>query len=73
MRVRSEPVMPADIDIWLPAKLLVDKHGDTAPMQTAMRADEMLNLGEMDGKLVWLRIKTATEQLLSQTSSGRVQ
>jgi hypothetical protein len=26
-----------------------------------------LDLGEMDGKLVWLRIKVATEQLLSQT------
>jgi len=28
--------MPADIDIWLATKLLVDKRGDTAPMQAAM-------------------------------------
>ena len=64
--------MPADIDIWRAAKLLIDKYGDTAPIQAAMRADEMLDVGDMDGKLVWLRIKTATEQLLSETPPGRM-
>ena len=61
--------MPADIDIWRAAKLLVDKHGDTAPIQAAMRADQMLDTGNVDGKLVWLRIKAAVEQLLTAEGS----
>ena len=64
--------MPTDIDIWRAAKLLVDEHGDTAPIQAAMCVDEMLDVGDMEGKLVWLRIKAATEQLLGETPPGRV-
>ena len=35
-----------------------------------MRADEMLDTGNMDGKLVWLRIKAATEELLCEAPKG---
>lgn len=55
------------LDIWRAAKLLIFHHGDAAPIQAEMRADEMLDAGNMDEKRVWLRTKAATEQLLRET------
>ena len=64
--------MPTDIDIWRSARLLIDQHGDDAPIHAAMRADQMLDAGNLEGKRVWLRIKDAIEQMLSETPAGRV-
>ena len=44
-------------DIDRTAKFLVDRHGDDAPIRAAMRADELMNAGDMDGRAVWLRVK----------------
>ena len=60
--------MPSRLNSWT----LVDQHGADAPIHAAMKADEMLDAGNMDGKLVWLRIRAAVEQLLSETPTGRV-
>ena len=61
------------MDIWRSAaKLLIFQHGDRAPIEAAMRADQMLDAGNMEGKLVWLRIKAAVEQLLSKVPEGPV-
>ena len=64
--------MTDETDTWRTAKLLVDQHGADAPIHAAMKADEMLDAGNMDGKLVWLRIKAAVEQLLSKVPEGPV-
>ncbi len=56
--------MIADIDIFRSAKLLVDRHGDEAPIHAAMRADDLLDRGDLDGAAVWRRIVTAVEELL---------
>ncbi len=53
-----------DMDIWRAAKLLVDRHGDEAPIHAAMRADEMLAEGDVDGQRIWKRILSAIEELL---------
>jgi len=53
-----------DIDIWRAAKLLVDRHGDEAPVHAAMRADELLAEGDVDGQRIWKRILGAIEELL---------
>ena len=42
-----------------------EQHGDKAPIHAAMKADEMLEAGDMDGKAVWVRIMKAVEELLS--------
>ena len=42
--------MISDLDIYRTAKLLVDKHGAEAPIHAAMKADAMLDKGDMDGK-----------------------
>ncbi len=57
--------MISDLDIYRTAKLLVDKHGAEAPIHAAMKADAMLDKGDMDGKAVWLRVVKAIEELLA--------
>lgn len=56
--------MTEEIDIWRAARLLVDRHGDEAPIHAAMRADELMADGDMDGRRIWLRIKNAIDELL---------
>ena len=65
----------SDLDIYRSAKLLVDQHGDEAPIHAAMRADELLGAGDLDGCAVWKRIVNATKELLSKERSpgGSVQ
>ncbi len=62
--------MISDLDIYRTAKLLVDKHGDEAPIHAAMKADAMLDKGDMDGKAVWLRVVKAAAELLDMEPRG---
>ena len=57
--------MVSDLDIYRSANLLVDQHGDEAPIHAAMRADEMLDNGDLDGAAVWRRIVSAVNELLA--------
>ena len=61
-----------DIDIFRSAKLLIDRHGEDAPIQAAMRADALMDQGDMDGRAVWLRIKSAVEEMLRTETGGAV-
>ena len=56
-----EAVTVSDLDVYRSAKLFVDRHGDEAPIHAAMRADAMLENGDLDGAAVWRRIVTAVE------------
>ncbi|NQV20115.1 MAG: hypothetical protein HQ511_01725 [Rhodospirillales bacterium] len=58
--------MTSDLDIYRTANELVKLHGDDAPIHAAMRADELLEAGDLDGKAVWLRIVQAIEELQSR-------
>ena len=55
--------MVASIDIYRSAKALIERHGDAAGIIAARRADELLARGDMDGKLTWLAILRAIEEL----------
>ncbi len=55
--------MTSEIDIYRSAKPLIDQHGDEAPIHAAMRADELLDAGDLDGAAVWRRIIRAIEEL----------
>ena len=57
--------MADDLDIYRSAYELVKQHGDDAPIHAAMRADAMLEAGDMDGRAVWLRIIKAIDDLTS--------
>ena len=52
--------MISDLDIWRSAWLLVDQHGADAPVEAAMRIDELLDKGDLDGRTVWVRILSAS-------------
>ncbi len=42
---------------------LIKRHGQDAPIQAAMRADELLEKGDLDGAAVWRRVLRAVEEL----------
>jgi hypothetical protein len=55
--------MTSDIDIFRSAKVLIDQHGDSAAIHAAERADQMLDMGDLDGRNVWVRIIEAIHEL----------
>ena len=55
--------MIPDLDLYRSANLLVKQHGEDAPIYAAMRADRMLEKGDLDGLEVWKRILQAVEEL----------
>jgi len=55
--------MIPDLDIFRSAQALVKQHGEDAPIHAAMRADAMLEKGDLDGYAVWKRILRAVEEL----------
>ncbi len=59
------PMIP-DLDIYRSAQMLVKRHGEDAPIEAAMRADAMLEKGDLDGFAVWKRILRAVGELLSE-------
>ena len=58
--------MTSDIDTYRAAHLLIKRHGDDAPIEAAMRADELAAGGDMEGRAVWLRIVKAVKELLAK-------
>lgn len=57
--------MVDDLDIYRAANDLIEQHGEDAPIHAAMRADEMLAKGDLDGQAVWKRILNAVDKLLA--------
>ncbi len=55
--------MIPDLDIYRSARLLVQQHGEDALFHAAMRADAMLEAGDLGGYAVWKRILRAVEEL----------
>ena len=52
-----------DLDIYRSANVLVKLYGQDAPIHAAMKADELLEAGDLDGFAVWKRIVKAVEEL----------
>ena len=55
--------MIPDLDIYRSAQVLVKQHGQDAPIHAAMRADAMLEAGDLDGCAVWKRVLRAVAEL----------
>ncbi len=65
--------MIPDLDIYRSANVLVKRYGPDAPVEAAMRADAMLDKGDLDGFSVWKRILWAVGELQSvEPASGEV-
>ena len=55
--------MTEEIDIYRSANLLIKQHGDQAAIFAAQQADACLDRGDLDGKVVWLAVIEAIEEL----------
>jgi hypothetical protein len=62
--------MVSDPDIFRAAKLLMDRHGEDAPIRAALRADVLLDEGNVDGAVVWRRILEAVDELMRGQRKG---
>ncbi len=60
------------LDIYRSASVLVKQHGQDAPIEAAMRADAMLDKGDLDGYAAWKRIVKAVEELQRVEPGARV-
>ena len=55
--------MIPDLDIYRGANVIIKQYGQDAPIHAAMRADAMLEKGDLGGYAVWKRILRAVEEL----------
>ncbi len=65
-RVEGGGQATSDLDIYRSANELIEQHGEDVPIHAAMRADELMETGDMDGRAGWLRIVMAIEKLLAK-------
>lgn len=59
----------SEINIWRSAQAMVKRYGADAAAHAAMRADELLAAGDLDGQAAWKRILAAIEAL-QQAAAG---
>lgn len=50
---------------WAVANHYVTKHGEDAPLQLAIRADELLERGDLAGSQTFIAIMKKSEELLA--------
>ncbi len=53
----------SDLDIYRSANELIKQYGEAAETEAAMRADECLASGDMEGEAVWLLFVKKVEKL----------
>ncbi len=58
--------MATNSEILKTANLLVDTYGDMAPAGAKIRADHLMDCGDIQGRALWLRIARAAERLLNE-------
>lgn len=60
-----------NLDLYRTAKLFIDQYGADASVQAALRADAMMERGDLEGVAVWKRIVRAIGDLQSTTGQIR--
>ena len=63
--------MTSDLDIYRAANEPIERHGEDAPIHAAMRADEMVEAGGMEGKTAWVCTFKAVEELRQREPGDR--
>ncbi len=64
--------MTDEIDIYRSAAVLMRERGEDAVIEAAMRADALLEKGDMDGRAVWMQIIAAIKELEAKEPEGVV-
>jgi hypothetical protein len=53
-------------DVWTIAHALVEQQGAAAPVIAASRAQKLLDDGEIEKRLTWMRVMAASKALLDE-------
>ncbi|MCI0429816.1 MAG: hypothetical protein L0210_04640 [Rhodospirillales bacterium] len=53
-------------DVWMIAHALVEQKGAAAPMIAASQARKLLDVGEIEKRLRWMRVMAASKALLDK-------
>jgi hypothetical protein len=61
----------SDLDIWRAANLMIQQYGADAEIEAARRAYVMLDRGDHDGQLVWMRIRRVIVALQAPPAGRR--
>lgn len=61
-QAKAQSMIP-DLDIYRVAKLLIDQHGEDAPIRAAERVEELVPHGDAEGAGIWRAIMAAIEEL----------
>ncbi len=51
---------------------MMGRRGEDAAIEAAMRADALMDQGDMDGRAVWLRVIAAIKELEATEPEGAV-
>jgi hypothetical protein len=62
----TKPAVLTEWELWACADEAIRQHGLDAPIFAAMRADKLLEEGEIDNAANWRRIVTRINQLLAK-------
>ena len=62
--------MISNLDLWRAAQVMVKRYGDGAATEAAMRADEFLDQGNLDGKRIRMRIMQTIEDIAAGAAEG---
>lgn len=55
--------MISDLDIYRSANAMISQYGSNAALETAQRADALMEKGDIEGQRVWRRILAAVNEL----------
>jgi hypothetical protein len=61
--------MLSEREIYLAAQAMIRRYGDEADVQAAMRADELMAEGDIEGQRTWLRVVRAIDTLRKDAPS----
>ncbi len=64
--------MADEIDLYRAAAVLMRERGEDAVIHAAMRADALLDKGDMDGRAAWIRVIAAIKELEATEPDGVV-
>ena len=64
--------MGTESEIYRTANLLIQQYGEMAPPAAFIRADQLLDKGDISGRRVWRRIARVAEDLLSEKRPANV-
>jgi hypothetical protein len=56
--------MKSNVDVWRTASALITEHGKDAGFVAALQADAQLAQYDVDGHLMWKRVRKAVREIL---------